>query len=157
MGLSQLPRLTVLFDDGATSKKLGAFLQQEWKQKLNIEINVEYLSARTRLQRMQSHNFDIAWAGWGADFNDPINFLDMFVTGADFNDANYSNPDYDTLIQKAQQEKDAVQRMQFLYDAEKLLMEDMPVAPSRVPHNPRCEKSYVKGWLTVPAPLQNTT
>ncbi len=41
----------------------------------------------------------------------------------------YSDAEYDALIEKAYAEKDAAKRAKLLHDAEKMLLEDMPIAP----------------------------
>ena len=44
---------------------------------------------------MSCHSLD------GADFPDPITYLDMFVTDGSQNKMKYSNPKYDEIIMKA--------------------------------------------------------
>jgi oligopeptide transport system substrate-binding protein len=84
---------------------------------------------------------------WGADYNDPMTFLDMWITDGDFNENGYSNPKYDDLVHAAQKESDPKKRMQSLYDAEKILMEDMPVGPIFFRASAVLTKPYVKGWV----------
>ena len=97
-----------------------------------------------------SKNYDIARHGWIADYNDPMTFLDMWVTGGGNNDAGYSNVEYDKYIKEAQKESDPAKRTELLHKAETVLMNDMPVIPiyyytSVVASNPK-----VKGWVKSP-------
>jgi oligopeptide transport system substrate-binding protein len=47
-------------------------------------------------------NYQVARAGWSADYNDPMTFLDMWVTGGGNNDSGYANPEYDKLISRSE-------------------------------------------------------
>jgi oligopeptide transport system substrate-binding protein len=72
----------------------------------------------------------MALYGWIADYNDPMNFLDLFLSDSEFNDPSFQNARYDQLIKAAQTETDAKVRMDKLIEAERLLIEDQAaVAP----------------------------
>lgn len=79
--------------------------------------------------RENEHEFEASLSHWGADYNDPMTFLDMFVTNAEFNQVGYSNKKYDELIANASVEHDSEKRVNMFVQAEKLLMADMPIAP----------------------------
>ena len=59
---------------------------------------------------IQAHDFDLAQAGWQADFDDAATFLEMFRTGNGNNWGQYSNPDFDALLDAAQQVADIKSR-----------------------------------------------
>lgn len=59
------------------------------------------------LQTRKNGDYSIARNGWISDYNDPVSFLDMWVTGGGNNDAQYSNPDYDNLINQAKAESES--------------------------------------------------
>ncbi|WP_232463552.1 ABC transporter substrate-binding protein [Tumebacillus avium] len=149
LGLTQLPTLTVLMDNGTTSKLSGVTLQEQWHQNLGVEIETEYVSFAERLERSVWGDFQIVYSFWGADYNDPMTFLDMYLTDSDFNETRYSNPEYDRLVMAAQKEVNAAMRMQYLYDAEKILMNDLPVAPVLYRQYSYLLKPYVKNLTLV--------
>jgi oligopeptide transport system substrate-binding protein len=128
-GLTTLPKVTVIGDDTTTAKKTLEFLQGQWKQNLGVDLDVESMPNKLRIERQKNRQYDITFAGWGADYNDPMTFLDMWVTGGQFNEVGYSNPQYDKLVKQAQIETDAKNRAKELADAEKILMQDMPIGP----------------------------
>ena len=45
--------------------------------------------------------YTIGKEGWGADYNDAMSFLELFITGSPYNDVYYSNPEYDALLAEA--------------------------------------------------------
>ncbi|MGG3541548.1 peptide ABC transporter substrate-binding protein, partial [Priestia megaterium] len=64
------------------------------------------------------------------DFNDPINFLELFrdKKGGN-NDTNWENPEYKKLLIDSQKETDPKKRQAMLKKAEGIFMDEMPVAP----------------------------
>ncbi len=124
------PTFSILYNTSAAHKKIAEFIQAQWKTNLGISVNLVNQEWGTYLDtRSQSHDFDIARAGWIADYLDPSTFSDMWITGGTQNDGLYSNPRYDALIQRAR-EISGAERMQALMDAEKILIdEDMAVLP----------------------------
>lgn len=66
--------------------------------------------------------FAVAYSGNGVDMNSPTYDLYGHISG-------YNNPDYDALIDTANTTYDRAARTAALHDAEKKLMEDMPVCP----------------------------
>ncbi len=74
-------------------------------------------------------DFDMYFAGWGADYPDPNSFLDIFSSSSSVDDGHYSNPQYDKLLQEAQLELDSDKRLDYLHKAEDCIMNDMAVIP----------------------------
>ncbi|ASS75912.1 hypothetical protein CIG75_13720 [Tumebacillus algifaecis] len=146
VGLDKMPTIKLLMDDGDTSKKSGEFIKEQWRTALGVDVEIENVPFKLRLQRSQQGDFDIVFSFWGADYNDPMTFLDMWITDGDFNESGYSNTKYDDLIKKAQAEPDPKKRMGYLYDAEKIIMEDMPIGPIVHRAVARVSRPYVKGW-----------
>lgn len=124
------PSFSILYNTSASHKKIAEFVQAQWKTNLGIDINLVNQEWGTYLDtRSQSHAFDMARAGWIADYLDPSTFSDMWVTGGTQNDGLYSNKRYDELINKARVTSGA-ERMKALGDAEKVLIdEDMAILP----------------------------
>ena len=122
-------KISIILDDTDNAVKTGAYIQEQLKTKLGMDVTVENMPFKSRLDRMTTKDFSIVFAGWGLDYNDPNTYLDMFVTGGGNNHGNYSNPDYDKLIADAAVETDPEVRMGYFYEAEKIVVEDCVVSP----------------------------
>lgn len=120
---------SLLIDDVDTAAKYAAFFQEAWKKDLGVEVKVEPMPFKARVERMHRKDFQIVIAGWGPDYNDPMTFLDLFETGSGNNNTSYSNPAYDELLQKVRKETDRDKRFEYLMELEKILMKDLPVGP----------------------------
>lgn len=129
LGLDKAPKIELIADDTDTAKRDAQALQEMWKKNLGFEVTVTNMPFKSRLERMKNKDFSMVMAGWSADYNDPMSYLDMFETGNGNNHTSYSNADYDKLLKAAQNEKDAKKRMDTLKQLEKKLMDDMPITP----------------------------
>lgn len=121
--------LSMICDDTDTAIKNAAFVQEQLKVNLGIDVQVESMPFKSRIERMSNKDFSIVFAGWGPDYNDPMTFLDMFETGNGNNHTSYSNAAYDELLGKVRTELDLNTRFGYLVELEKQLMEDLPIGP----------------------------
>ena len=77
---------------------------------------------------------------------DPINFLDMFVTDGGNNSTGFSHEKYDELIGKARIENDLQKRSKMLEEAEKILMDEVPVIPLFTYTSLNLKQKYISGF-----------
>jgi oligopeptide transport system substrate-binding protein len=128
-GLTSFPTLKFTGDDTEDGKKALEFIQGQWKQNLGINVTVESIPHKLRIDRGQTHQFELLLFNWGADYNDPMTFIDLYESTSSFNESQFNDPEFDQLIKKAKAESDGAKRAQYLVEAEKLLARKMPVAP----------------------------
>lgn len=116
--------------DDSLRRNCATFLQEQWRQNLGIEnITVNSMQTKQVSANRQSGDYCMSLGGWSPDYNDAINFLDLWVTDGGNNDSFWSNTEYDELIAQATAEADEEVRQQYLFDAEEILAAEMPVIP----------------------------
>lgn len=116
--------------DDSLRRNCATFLQEQWRQNLGIEnIAVNSMQTKQVAANRQSGDYCMSLGGWSPDYNDAINFLDLWVTDGGNNDSFWSNEEYDNLIAQATAEADEEVRQQYLFDAEEILAAEMPVIP----------------------------
>lgn len=81
-------------------------------------------------ENRKNGNYVMSLTGWGPDYNDPMTFLDLWVSTGGNNQTFYASEAYDKLIADAAVETDLEKRQEMFYEVEKLIVEDLPVAPS---------------------------
>ena len=124
------PTVTYLYNTSDNHKKIGEALQQQWQTALGVEVKLENQEWAAFLETRKNGEYQIARNGWIADYNDPISFLDMWLTGGGNNDAQYSNPDYDAAINEAKSTADPEARMAAMHRAEDIIMgQDWALGP----------------------------
>ncbi|MBQ3100897.1 MAG: peptide ABC transporter substrate-binding protein [Clostridia bacterium] len=81
-----------LTNDGTGHVAAAESMQQDFKA-IGIEMSIQQVEWNTFLQERKNGNFDIAREGWLADFDDPINMLEMFTTDSGNNDCQFGRYD----------------------------------------------------------------
>lgn len=128
--LGEEPTIEISVSDISTSQDAGTFLQSQWEENLGADVEVRILPFDALLEAAGEGEYQISASTWIADFNDPINYLDLFTTNSSFNDPNFESEEYDDLISGAKSEEDAQTRMEMLRDAERLLLDgEAAIAP----------------------------
>ncbi len=77
-----------LVNEGTGNVAVGECLQQDFAM-VGIDMTIQVVEWNTFLNERKSGNYDIARNGWIADFNDPINMLEMWTTESGNNDVQY--------------------------------------------------------------------
>ena len=70
-------------------------------------------------------------SAWGADFPDPISFLQLFTSDGSYNNGKWSNAKYDEYVKNAEgvDANNPAKRWDDLVNAEKELMADQGIIP----------------------------
>lgn len=106
-GLQEIGQKSLTFDvlssnDEADSDQLTQYLQSQWTKELKgIKINITNIPDKSTTSRAHQGNFDIYLSHWGGDFNDPMTFMQIPMTGTSYNYGKWSNSEYDNLVKKA--------------------------------------------------------
>ena len=70
----------------------------------------------------------------------------MMVTGRGNNQTGWSNEDYDNLLIKAANSTSQRERFLYMYEAEKILMDELPIIPIYTYTRIFMKHGSVKGW-----------
>lgn len=121
--LSKPPsNITMVTYDTPPRRDLSVAIQERLKNVLGIQIKLHAQPLKNQLKKAQAQDFDMMMLGWGADYNDPLTFLEIFRTKNPMNYSGYSNSRYDDLIQQGSQEVDQQKQLQNYLQAEKILV-----------------------------------
>ncbi|MDN7226175.1 peptide ABC transporter substrate-binding protein [Planococcus liqunii] len=119
--------LEMLGGDSELAKKMDEYMKSQLEGNLEgLTINLKAVPFAVRLELDEKQDYDIQNSGWGPDYQDPMTFLDLFVTGSAQNKMGYSNPEFDKLIEQAKGElaQDIPARWEAMAKAEKILIEE---------------------------------
>lgn len=116
------PVVEYLYNTSDAHKAVAEALQNMWETELGVKVTLNNQEWAVFLQTRKDGNYSIARNGWIADYNDPMAFLDMWLTGGGNNDAQYANADYDAKIQEAKNTTDPAARMKLMHEAENIIM-----------------------------------
>lgn len=139
------PKLEIIYNNGQGHQNIAQAIQDMYKKNLGIDVTLRNVERKVQLDALSKKQYVISRTGWIADYNDPMTFLDMFVTGGGNNNPGYSNPEYDKLIASAKSETNNDKRTAAMHQAEDILLNDMPVIPLYYYSNVSVIKSNIKG------------
>ncbi len=80
--------LTYLTNDGTGHIAIAEVMQQDLAE-IGIDLKIDTREWNVFLDERKAGNFDFAREGWLADFNDPINMLEMWTTDSGNNDCQF--------------------------------------------------------------------
>ncbi|PEB54574.1 peptide ABC transporter substrate-binding protein [Bacillus sp. AFS098217] len=143
--------LELLTSDNALAKRNAEYLKGELEKNLEgLTVNVKPQLRKQQIQLLLNSDYDLGVDVWGPDFPDPITFLDLFTTDSTYNSDKYSNKQYDELIHqvKTNLAVDEKARWKAMKQAEKILLEDVAVAPFYQQGRSYLQRSSIKGIVT---------
>jgi len=124
------PKIPILYNtENKTREKISQVLKQQWKQALNIDIEIEGIEGKIFRQRVSGKEYAIATVGWFGDYPDVATFTDKYLSTSLQNDSAWVNKVYDALLDKASRTADATARFEMLADAEAMINTEFPIIP----------------------------
>jgi oligopeptide transport system substrate-binding protein len=106
------------------------YLRAQWKQHLGVDVQLTPLDQASYQQALEDKDYDLAFAGWSADYPDPQDWFGaLFGCGAAFNTSNYCNAAFDQVVARADSSLSFTDRVQLYGRAQSILMQDAPVLP----------------------------
>ncbi|MEX6508211.1 peptide ABC transporter substrate-binding protein [Jiella sp. M17.18] len=120
--------VTLRYNTSDNHKRIAVAIAAMWKP---LGVNVELMNSEVKVHyaALREGDFQVARAAWIADFNDPVNFLDLLKTGVEMNYGRWSNQKYDALLDKASTMLDLKARADVLKQAEGIALEDDAALP----------------------------
>jgi oligopeptide transport system substrate-binding protein len=122
-----MPKVEILFNTNEDHRVIAEVIQQQWR-KLGINCELRNLEWGSFLDTLSNQKYMVSRSGWIGDYPDPNTFLDMFVTNGPNNQTGWSNAEYDRLIEAAKHVS-AKERLELLSQAERILMDELPILP----------------------------
>ncbi|MBL88115.1 MAG: peptide ABC transporter substrate-binding protein [Gammaproteobacteria bacterium] len=123
------PKLEILFNTNEDHRKIALAIQQMWQQNLGIEVELVNQDWKVYLSREMVGDFQVSRAGWIGDYPDPNTFLDLMRPNRGNNKSGWENYEYDSLLEMANSTNDQEERYKLLNQAEKILIDEMPIIP----------------------------
>ncbi|MCE9544856.1 MAG: peptide ABC transporter substrate-binding protein [Planctomycetia bacterium] len=142
-----LDRIEILFNgDGGDHRDIAQKIGSDWEKNLGVRVGYKGIEWNSYLAAVRQLSYSVSRNGWTGDYPDPNTFLGLFVSNGEQNSTGWKNPRYDQLIADAAREVDAKKRLQMFHDAERILMDEMPVLPVYSYVSVNMVKPYVKGF-----------
>ena len=173
---TNIPSMEYLYNTADNHKAIGEYLQGVYAS-VGITMNLVNQEWATFLNTRKNGDYTVARNGWLADYNDPISFLDMWISASGNNDVQFGKGDhedlymydldlsefgmlkvengtwaqtYDVLIDIIKGCSDAETRYALMHVAEDMLMETGCLTPVYFYTDPFMIKDSVEGFFCNP-------
>jgi oligopeptide transport system substrate-binding protein len=124
------PVLPILYNtDNTTRGAIVQHLKNQWKQTLNIDVDIQALEGKIFSRQVSTKQYAIATVAWYGDYPDASTFTDKYLSTSLQNDSLWTNQRYDDLCHAAQKEPDARRRLAILSEAENMIDTQVPIVP----------------------------
>ncbi|WP_077298009.1 peptide ABC transporter substrate-binding protein [Virgibacillus pantothenticus] len=130
-GYEELPKVTLSYNTENVNKDVAETIQGMLSENIGVDVELENTEWNVFLEDQKALKHQLSRSSFLYDYADPVNFLESFITGSYMNRTGWSNETYDELIVNAKSEADEAKRWEYMYEAEKMLAEEMPLFPIR--------------------------
>lgn len=128
------------------TRLVAVALQGMWND-IGVKARIEPYDSQIHYNMLRKGDFDVTWAGWIADYRDPKNYLTLFQTKTtDLNYGGYSNPRFDALVDRSDNERDSAARAILLRQAEQILLDEVAISPGFFGVARNLVSPQVRGW-----------
>ena len=144
--------LTYAYDQSSDFAKATAkFVHDQLKVNLGIELNLQALDPNTLSSRVEAGQFQITGPrGWTADYPDPADWYDLFLTTSSNNIAFWQSQQYDNFVSVARTDTQPARRDQEYLQAQSMLAGEAPVVFLAQTASWYLVQPYVRGLVTSP-------
>jgi oligopeptide transport system substrate-binding protein len=125
---AQLNTIHYEYANSSTRKTSSEFFQQQWQSCLGINVTLDAIDSQTHSHHLHSGNYQIGGvSGWQADYPDGQDWFDIFITGSGNQFSEWSNSQYDALVQKGDTAPKTADRLAAYTQAQTILEQEAPV------------------------------
>jgi oligopeptide transport system substrate-binding protein len=125
-------------------RAVAPYLQALWREQLGVEIRWEVLAWTEFVQRVRTSPSDLVLVGWLADYADPDSYLRVAVQ----RHTAWRNQPYLDLVEQARRTMDLRERMALYAQAERILVEQVPLLPILYGKQHLLVKPWVRRYRT---------
>lgn len=129
----------------STRAKAFAEAVQRDLQAVGFTVELFPNDAKVHAPALRKGEYQIAEAGWGADYEDPKTYMILALSNSDYNYARWKDPEYDRLVEEAFRATDPAERVRLNRLAEKLLIDSGTLIPVTTGVASMLVKPYVEG------------
>ena len=120
----------ILYNTSDNHKRIALAIAAMWKQTLGVKTTLRNQEWKVFLEtRRLKQGTQVYRAGWIGDYDDPYTFSQLLHSENEMNHTGYSSEEYDELINLAATKNAGESRLDVRRQAEKAMLEDMPIIP----------------------------
>ena len=140
-------QIELKYNTSENHKKVAIAVAAMWKQ-LGVETTLFNSEVKVHYNSLEENDFQVARAGWIADYNDAENFLSLLATATGKqNYGRFSNAEFDALMVEAAATTDLEARAKLLRQAEAIAMAETATIPIYYYVSKNLVSQKLAGWV----------
>lgn len=140
------PTLELMTSSREVQKIMAEAIQAMWSKNLGIHVDIRACEWTAYKAAQQNMRYDLSSSSWSGDYLDPATFVDLWRSGGGNNSTGWSNTAFDALLAEAHTASDASSRLVALREAERVMLDEMPVIPLYWAKRTYLKSPAVGGW-----------
>jgi oligopeptide transport system substrate-binding protein len=146
-GGAGLPELVFKLPGDSESEREAGVMADAWKRELGLAVRVTSFPYDVYLKEVKKTDYTIGSVTWIGDYADPLTFLQMWTADSNLNDARFSDPKFDSIIEESFS-MEGEERYKQLARAEEVLLSTAVVLPvSHAPAFNLVDLDRIEGWF----------
>lgn len=124
------PVVELAFNTDEERKLVAESVQAQWKRNLGVEVRLRNVEWKAYLNEISTDPPGLWRLGWGADYPDPDNFMNLFTGASGNNHTRWKSAAFDRLVADAALEPGRSRREEMYDEAQRILCErDAAIIP----------------------------
>lgn len=122
--------ISLLYNTRDRDQRVVTAVAAMWREQLGVETRLVNQEWKVYLQtRRQQEHTQVFRSGWIGNYPDPNSFAEILHASHGMNDFGWHNARHDALLEQAAATLDPQQRFALLAEAERIVMDEMPLIP----------------------------
>ncbi len=141
-------RFSYAFRATSDNPRIAPVVQQDWQLIADwVRVDIGVVETQIHYENLRAGDFQVGDGGWIADYNDAYNFLYLADSrSGPMNYSRWASPEYDALLDRANETLDLEERGRILAEAEQIMLDDMPYIPIVYYVNKSLVNPRITGW-----------
>ena len=157
LGKSEITLRVTYGTDESPMDVFATYLQNAFSSLKGLKIEMVATTKQDRIYNKQKNgDFDLSVTRWGPDYGDPTTYLTLALTNNNNNYGHWSNTEFDSIMEKVNNETDVNARWQLMIDAEKIMMDDLCYIPVFEKGTATLQNTKVKNLVIKPVGVPYT-
>lgn len=138
---------TMVYDPSTQDSNILEWFKQQFESKLGINVDIVICPDLSAEQTARAeYQYDYYKVGWTTSYNEPVSFLDMWVTGGGYAQllGGFSDEEYDSLVAQIASSLDEAERLELSAQAEDILITKGGIIPIYYSQRETYVQSYVQ-------------
>lgn len=139
-------RFVLRYNTNDDHRRVAVAVAAMW-QAIFVDVELFNTDVATHYNELQEQDFEVARAGWLADYPDAENFLYLLKSDVEFNYGKWSNSEFEALLEQSYKILDPAEREAVMRQAEQVALDDYASIPIYYYVSTNLVAPYVGGWI----------